>query len=206
MSTRYSVGQMNQLGDALEAAGYSVDDVTKLRTSSVLKAMKDLWSNTSNAVIQPIATVLSTIKTFDPVIFISKGWKVLNYETDKLGANLTEVDFNKMVLETCLKEGETSITGEEKLKRLKEGSNARLGLKAFLALWEEKDHATLEWLYKEKGVAYLDFFGDILEYPDGERCVLCLCRGSGGGWDWRYCWLGVGWDSTRFSASLTFST
>ena len=31
MSTLYSVGQMNQLGDALEAAGFSPDDVTKLR-------------------------------------------------------------------------------------------------------------------------------------------------------------------------------
>ena len=36
MSTMYSVGQMNQLGDALEAAGFTPDDVTKLRSFSQL--------------------------------------------------------------------------------------------------------------------------------------------------------------------------
>ncbi len=36
MSTLYSVGQMNQLGDALEEAGYEPGDVTKLRSSPAL--------------------------------------------------------------------------------------------------------------------------------------------------------------------------
>jgi len=40
MSTLYSVGQMNQLGDALEAAGYTPDDVTKLRSSPSLADIK----------------------------------------------------------------------------------------------------------------------------------------------------------------------
>ncbi|KKU12457.1 MAG: hypothetical protein UX18_C0023G0002 [Candidatus Azambacteria bacterium GW2011_GWC2_45_7b] len=31
MSTLYSIGHMNQLADALEKAGFSVEEVTKLR-------------------------------------------------------------------------------------------------------------------------------------------------------------------------------
>ena len=40
MSTTYSVGQMNQLGDALELAGFTTDEVTKLRNFSQLKDLR----------------------------------------------------------------------------------------------------------------------------------------------------------------------
>lgn len=42
MSTLYTVGQMNQLGDALEIAGFTPDDVTKLRTSPQLSTFKQV--------------------------------------------------------------------------------------------------------------------------------------------------------------------
>lgn len=41
MST-YSIGSMNQLGDALENAGFSNDDVTKLKQFSDLKGIKNI--------------------------------------------------------------------------------------------------------------------------------------------------------------------
>ncbi len=145
--------------------------------------------------------ILSTVKTFDPVAFIGRDWKVIKDESDKRTEAMTEVDFTRVNFETCLKDGETYITGEEKLKRLKEGGNILLGAETFLALWEEKDHATLEWLYKEKGVTYLDFFGTILGRPDGRRCVLYLYRDDGG-WHWRCFWLGLGWRDRDFSVSL----
>lgn len=40
MSTAYSIGQMNQLGDALESAGFTPDEVTKLRNFPRLKDIK----------------------------------------------------------------------------------------------------------------------------------------------------------------------
>lgn len=42
MSTLYSVGASNQLADALENAGFSPDDVTKLRQFKNLKGFKDV--------------------------------------------------------------------------------------------------------------------------------------------------------------------
>ena len=203
MSTRYSVGQMNQLGDALEAAGYSVDDVTKLRTPSVLKAIKDLWSNTVSAAVQVIAMVLALVKNFNPVTFIGAGWKVLDAETDKRAEALDTVDFAAINLDTCLKpEDNGVITGEEKLKRMKDSGVIRLGVFAFLALWLEEGHKTLEWLFKNRGVTYIDFMGTVLESPDRHRCVLCLSRRSVGGWHWGCSWLGYDWYSTDFSGSL----
>lgn len=40
MSTTFSVSQMNQLGDALESAGFTPDEVTKLRSYPQLKDFK----------------------------------------------------------------------------------------------------------------------------------------------------------------------
>ncbi len=42
MSTTYSIGAMNQLGDALENAGFSTEDVTKLKQFSNLKGFRDV--------------------------------------------------------------------------------------------------------------------------------------------------------------------
>ncbi|MFA5163599.1 MAG: hypothetical protein WC441_03665 [Patescibacteria group bacterium] len=42
MSTLYSVGAMNQLGDALEKAGFTPDEVTKLKQFAELGKIRDL--------------------------------------------------------------------------------------------------------------------------------------------------------------------
>jgi len=156
--------------------------------------------------------ILPTIKTFDPATFIDKGWKVLEAETDRRASALEQVDFTKANLETCFKQGETHITGEEKLKRLKEGGNIRLGSETFLALWTEEGQKTLEWLHGEKGVACFDFFGTILEGPYNDRFVLRLYRYGysydegrvfgGWKWDWTYYWLGNDWDDGDYTLCL----
>lgn len=53
MSTLYSIGAMNQLGDALEKAGFSPDDVTKLKQYSKLEKVLDLLHG--RAEIAPVA-------------------------------------------------------------------------------------------------------------------------------------------------------
>lgn len=48
MSTLYTVGQMNQLADALEAVGYTPDDITKMRSDTErLKQFKDVLKGQS---------------------------------------------------------------------------------------------------------------------------------------------------------------
>lgn len=104
------------------------------------------------------------------------------YCTDPRTTALTQIDFTKVNLETCLSEndgGFVTISGEEKLSRLKEGGNIRLGAETFLALWLEKGHKTLEWLFKEKGVCDLDFFGTIFMTPSDRLFVLILKRRNG---------------------------
>ncbi len=144
-------------------------------------------------------------KPFDPAQFIGKGWSLITEEHGVRNDALTEVDFSKASYETCLKDGESSIKGEEKLKRMKENANIRLGATAFMGLWEDyqahKENSILERFYREQKITYLDFFGDILLAPDGHRGVLCLYR-LDGGWYWGYRWLERGWSAGFRSASL----
>lgn len=147
-----------------------------------------------------------TPQPFDPIRFIGKGWSIIPEEHDARNDALTEVDCSKILFETCLKDNETSITGEDKLKRLKAGGNIRLGAPAFLGFWENykmrKENSVLEHLYREKGITYLDFFGDVLLAPRGDRKVLCLYRRDAGVWGWDYYWLASVWLAQDFSASL----
>lgn len=218
MSNRYSVGQMNQLGDGLEAADFSVDDVTKLRNPDLLMQVK--------LVLMGIATVvraclkLALTKALDPS-FINKDWKVWKGSADGNGLEgdedrdvredaLNVVDFEQLILETNLQGEETVVNGEEKLLRLKAGRNIRLGGKALLALWEDyqarkaegkPEESVLEKLHESKKVTCIYFFGLVLRRPNGNRLVLCLSF-FGSEWYWGYCWLGGGWNSSGPSASL----
>ncbi len=147
-----------------------------------------------------------TPRPFDPVKFIGEKWSLIPEEHDVRCDTLTEVDFSKVEFETCLKDGESSIKGEEKLVRLKANGNTRLGATVFMGLWEDyqtnKENSVLDRLYKEQGLTYLDFFGDVLLYPHGNRYVLYLYRGDGGQWRWHCYWLGSDWSAHRRSASL----
>ncbi len=50
MSTAFSIGQMNQLGDALELAGFTPDEVTKLRNFPRLKDFRSVINGHSQIV------------------------------------------------------------------------------------------------------------------------------------------------------------
>ncbi|MEK7585555.1 MAG: hypothetical protein AAB455_03540 [Patescibacteria group bacterium] len=142
---------------------------------------------------------------FDPATFpvLGEGWRVLTEEHDVRNDGLVEVDFARVGLTTGLNEGETAITGEVKLARLKQSGCLRYGANVFMGLWRDyqalKENSLLECLYRERKTVYLDFFGDVLQHPDGGRYVLYLCRG-GVGWDWDASRLDGGWGSSRVSA------
>lgn len=125
---------------------------------------------------------------------------------DKASVVITEVDFDKVDFLTCLEKGESSITGEEKLIRLQRLHRTLFGANVFAGLWQDyqscqnKAESVLEKLYQQKGITYIDFFGDILRYPGGHRYVLYLYRHDGGQWSWRYYWLDSAWHERGLSA------
>ena len=138
-------------------------------------------------------TYIDRSVSFNPEIFFGSEWRVA--EEDARYHEFAAINFGKMKLATCLKEGESWITGEEKLRRLKKSGDIRLGADVFLALWNEEGQRTLEWLRENRSVTRLDFFGTILENPSGNRCVFCLYR-DGDAWVWGCPWLDGVWFSS----------
>ena len=105
--------------------------------------------------------------------------------------------------QTCLRPGEATITGEEKLKRLKASGRIRLDAGFFMALWEEKNHKTLHWLHVNLGIKNLDFFGTILVSSEGYRFVLCLgVDDVAGTWVANFRGLKLDWNESYLSACL----
>lgn len=143
-------------------------------------------------------------KPFIPAEFIGKGWTI--EEQDERSLALTEISLESLCLEMYLKDGETLITGEEKLIWLKKSEKVLLGGNVFLGLrldyQANKENSILEWLWRNYKISYLDFFGTVLRNPDGDRNVLCLYRGDDSAWIWSYDWLGLGWDTDGLSAVL----
>lgn len=146
-----------------------------------------------------------TPQPFDPVTFsrLGQGWKIIAEDHDSCNDGLREVDFSQVDFLTGLNEGETSITGEVKLARLKETKRILYGANVFGGLWQDyqglKENSVLERLYREKKITYLDFFGDVLQPPAGHRCVLCLDR-DGARWYWGANRLDFGWRAYHVSA------
>lgn len=154
---------------------------------------------------------------FNPSEFIGANWAFWKglkdgnglegeEERDKASLALTEVDFAKADFPTCLEKGESSITGEEKLIRLRKSGRILYGTTVAMGLWRDyqscqnKAESVLEKLYQQRGITYIDFFGDILRGPLGGRCALCFFRGGDGLWHWDCLWLGRGWVGRLFSA------
>ncbi|MDO8667971.1 MAG: hypothetical protein Q7K35_02620 [bacterium] len=127
-------------------------------------------------------------------------------ERDKVSLALTEVDFGKADFLTCLEKGKSSITGEEKLIRLKKLGRTIYGTTVAMGLWQNyqscqnKVESALEKLYQQRGITYIDFFGDVLRGPYGYRFVLYFCRVGHGRWCWRCFWLGSDWGERYCSA------
>jgi hypothetical protein len=157
-----------------------------LTARSVVETAK-LPTDATNA--KTVATVpilrIDRSQPFNPATFFGEGWSIWKGPADGDGLQgeeqqdfrslaLQEVDFSQVLLETYLKEGKEWITGEEKLRRMKESGVIRLDAHVAQAPWGEEGHKTLEWLRKEKGVIYIDFMGTELRSPNGVRCVLCL--------------------------------
>jgi len=222
--------------ETAKLAGLQIDQNQKLRDGHFTLEQFEWWLNLSEEVrnrfmqtdfwdvVRGLATIvracfkLALDKAFDPA-FIGKGWSIWRGPTDGNGLEGDEdyvpepdvVDFEEIILETHLEEGEANVHGEEKMKRARAGKNRQLGGKTFLALWTnwqackaagKPEDSILERLRRAGKIGkVVYFFGLTLRGPLGGRCVLCLYFG-GSGWDWRYGWLGHRWSAGRPSAAL----
>lgn len=192
-------------------------EVIDLSPEEFGKRFTEFLQNGARVVVMIFSAVLSLVGiTFNPAKFIGAGWAIWKGAADGAGLEgeefqdvralaMTELDAAKMQFAICLKADESSINGEEKLKRLLALGKPLLSAKQFLALWQDyqknKERSVLEGLFKEQGIAYLDFFGTILRSPNCSRCVLYLGRRHGQ-WRWNYFWLDSGWSADRASAVL----
>ncbi len=139
---------------------------------------------------------------FNPKKFIGDGWSILNDETDARSIALTELDLTKVQHVTMLKDGETYVKGEEKLKRLKASDYIRLDADIFLTLWENQHLIPESWKEKVNGnTRYIFFDGTVLRNSGGSRYVLYLYWDDGQ-WSWDVDWLGFDWDDDYPSAVL----
>ena len=147
----------------------------------------------------PAILTVDRTKPFDPT-FVGNGWTI--DEQDERSLALAELDLTKVRFETMLKDGETRITGEEKLKRLKEAEFVRLDARIFQTFWENQYLIPESWKEKVNGnIRYIFFDGTVLRSPGGYRYVLFLAW-NGGQWRWDYGWLGSDWAVSGPSAAL----
>ena len=144
-------------------------------------------------------------KPFDPTFF-GTGWTVES-ENPKAIA-LTEVDFTKVTFDSFLREGEETITGEEKLSRATD--TLLLDAKIGQLLYEQKNQPLLNWLYDKKGICWMEFAGTVLRDSVGRRYFLYLLRQLDGSWHWYYNWLGhgrhYGFVSPLLASALTLNS
>ncbi len=138
-------------------------------------------------VSEPKVISIDRTFAFDPVAFVGADWSIV--EEDERSLKLDEVDLTKVNFETSLAERESSVVGEEKLKRLKTLGHIRFDAKILQILWENQHLIPASWKEPTNGnTTYVFFDGTILRNSSGDRCVLCLCW-IGGAWDWSYGWL-----------------
>lgn len=212
----YIEGQSHQLVDALEAHGFTAGDITTLgqNKDGVLDHLKLVLLGLAKIVRESLK--LACDKPFNLADFFGEGWSVWKGPADSNGLegeedrdpredNLSVIDWEKVIFETHLKEGDgQSIGGEENLRRAKATNKIQLGGKSFRSLWEDYqakgEDSVLEKL-RRQGVTRISFLGLVLRDPSGDRYVLCLYS-DGSEWRWGYDWLGSHWGAGFSSASL----
>jgi len=160
-----------------------------------------------NGASMAFSMTIKLTENFDAAAFVGQGWSVWRGPADGNGLEgeedkdvredaLVEVDWSKVLFNTMVSGFEPQITGEEKLRRLKETGKIRLGGRAFLSLWQnyqdKKEDSVLERLHQISGIPslnYFAFFGTVLRHHrEGNRCLLSL-HFDGREWRWHCGWL-----------------
>lgn len=165
MSTLYSVGLMNQLGDALEAAGYSPDDVTKLRSST--KLLENVKS-----VLEGLSKITLHVIDFETEPYLPDGWSVESHA--EAGPLQWDPKHIKLFLSPRQRNGEY-ITGHELREELKGIPVYNANLLDYLL--NNPELIPNEWKGK-----VVEFWGTIFRDSNGFLCVTHLLENFSGHW------------------------
>lgn len=154
MSTLYSVGQMNQLGDVLELAGFTPGDVQKLRNFHDWEALRELING--RAKIEVIKHIIDcSSRPFAP-----NRWSIC--PEDQLPNRITDKDFEWNPKNLFLYSSDKQrITGREFKKELE--SQKVLPANVLDYLFEYPELIPEEWKGKSiifPGTIFRDFQGD----------------------------------------------
>lgn len=171
MSTTYSVGAMNQLGDALENAGFSTEDVTKLKQFSNLKGFRDVLNGKAEI------SYPEHLIDCDSTPFIPNGWMV---EEHKKGG-MFKFNPEKTSLYLSKKQKKGGIGGHDLHKALSDKPVMNANVLDYLLAHPEL--IPEEW--KDK---YVFFWGTIYCDSEGIPSVRCLSW-KGSKWNWESYWL-----------------
>jgi len=111
-------------------------------------------------------------------------------QRDPRSLALTELDIEKIQFKHYidLDEGETVITGEDRLKAIKASGDIGLDAQVGWDLYKEPGQKSLRWLYDNRGVTWMEF-PEVLRFSFGLRCFLYLSRDGGGSWLWDFYYL-----------------
>ena len=185
MSSIYSIGAMNQLSDALEKAGYTPDDITKLKQFADLSQFK--------AVLYGQAQIMLTKHLIDTDAdpFLPDGWKVEKHQ--KAG----QLEWNPARVKLYLskhQKGGKYIGGHDLRKELENQPVMNANVLDYLLA--HPDLIPESW----KGKVVF-FWGTIYRGADDDLYVRFL-GWLGSRWDWNYRWLDVGWDDSNPAALL----
>jgi hypothetical protein len=189
MSTLFSIGQMNQLGDALEAAQFTPDDVTRLRSSGKLLEIRDLIRGAVEIV------VVKHIIDCDADPFMPEGWKVESHRKHgKLEWNPSNVRLHL----SPNQQNNKVIQGNNLRKELENEPVLNANVADYLLA-----HPNLipeEWKGK-----YVFFWGTIYRDSGGNLYIRYLCW-NGNRWGWSDDWLGYDWLSDNPAACSQVSS
>lgn len=184
-ASEFSVGAAHELVTTAVKVGWELTDFTAL-TQSEEKCRNVLAYIRGE--VKLVTDILGLGEPLNPT-FVGRDWKEIAEETDMGAEALTELDLSKVRFVTTIMEGETTVNGEERLKRLKASGQVRLGGKAFMACWNNRRLLPESWKKDESGnTRYITFDGLTLQNPSGYRYVLCLYW-DGSEWHWDYHWL-----------------
>lgn len=182
MSTKFSVGQMNQLADALEVAGFTSADVTKLRSPDELRKFKLVLDRKSEIV------AFENVIYCDADPFVPMDLEVAEHQQ----GGQFEWNPDKIELYFCDEQKNcVEIDGHELRQKLEE----RLVPNANVLDYLLKHPQLIPDEWKEK---WIYFWGTIYRGSDGSLYVRCLsCYKNQ--WSWRSVWL----DTDLFDCSYS---
>ncbi len=183
MSNLYSVGHMNQLADSLEKAGFTSDDVTKLKQYDNLAGIRALLYGHAKL------EIIEHIIDLDTKPFIPEGWSVK--PEDQIASRVTgtwKFDPKKIMLHLSKNQQNDKCIEGNKLK--KELAKMQvLGANALDYLLAHKELIPEDWKKDEKGnIRYIFFWGTIYRDSYGNLYVRFLYFRYGL-WLWVYGWL-----------------